>query len=188
MLEKKNNYLKNKFLSRELYKIFKTAMSKCFQFISGLEIGPVPLSETTNNLGRTSSVSLSLSFQTSVHAWQLLGRTSYIFGKNQSIFHPVARLEKWKFSPISSPAYIYITILLLFVSAFFLLFVIWINPYPAKLNNLNFQSHKVVAHYLDPQFQEAENYSYLFNLITNIYKYLYLNTHFILNNCDLISW
>ena len=32
-----------------------------------------------------------------------------------------------------------------------------INPYPAKLNNLNFQPLEVVPRYRDPQLQVAEN-------------------------------
>ena len=40
-----------------------------------------------------------------------------------------------------------------------------INPYPAKLINLNFQPLEVVSRYRDPQPQVVENYSYLFNLI-----------------------
>ena len=48
----------------------------------GLEIGPVRSSEMTNNLGRTSSFSMSLSYWMSAPAWQLLGRTSDIFGKD----------------------------------------------------------------------------------------------------------
>ena len=42
---------------------------------TGLEIGPVCSSETTNNLWRMSSVLLSLSYQTSAPAWQFLRRT-----------------------------------------------------------------------------------------------------------------
>ena len=36
--------------------------------------------------------------------------------------------------------------------------IILINPYPAKLNNLNFQPLEVVSRYRDPQLQVAENY------------------------------
>ena len=36
--------------------------------------------------------------------------------------------------------------------------IIVINPYPAKLNNLNFQPLEVVSRYRDPQLQVAENY------------------------------
>ena len=39
-----------------------------------------------------------------------------------------------------------------------------VNPYPAKLNNLNVQPLEVVSHYCDTQPQMAENYRYLFNL------------------------
>ena len=42
------------------------------------------------------------------------------------------------------------------------------NPYPAKVIYLNFQPHEVVSRYRDTQLQVAENYSYLFNLSTNI--------------------
>ena len=45
-----------------------------------------------------------------------------------------------------------------------------INPYPPKLNYLNFQPLEVVSRYRDPQIQVAENYSYLFNMGTNICK------------------
>ena len=38
------------------------------------------------------------------------------------------------------------------------------NPYPVKLNHLNFQPLEVVSRYRDPQLQVAENYAYLFNL------------------------
>ena len=58
--------------------------------------------------------------------------------------------------------------------------------YPAKLIYLNFQPLKAVCR--DPQPQVFENYSYLFNLWTNIYKSWCLNSHFIPNNSDLIGW
>ena len=38
----------------------------------------------------------------------------------------------------------------------------------AKLNNLNFHPLVVVSRYRDPQLHVAENYSYFFNLRTNI--------------------
>ena len=61
---------------------------------------------------------------------------------------------------------------------------VWsLHPYPAKLNNLNFQPHEVVS----PQLQMAENYWYLFNSTPKLCKYLYLNTHFNPNNSDLIG-
>ena len=44
------------------------------------------------------------------------------------------------------------------------------NPYPAKLNNLNFQLPEVVARYRDPQLQVAENPCYLLNFTPNICK------------------
>ena len=37
----------------------------------------------------------------------------------------------------------------------------------------------------DPQFQVCENYSYLFNLRSNIGKSSCINTHFIPNYCDV---
>ena len=43
-----------------------------------------------------------------------------------------------------------------------------LDPYPAKLIYLNFQPLEVVSRYRDPQLQVAENYSYLFNFITEI--------------------
>ena len=45
-----------------------------------------------------------------------------------------------------------------------------LNPYPAKLIYLNFQLLEVMSRYRDPQLEVAENYSYLFNLSTNICK------------------
>ena len=62
-----------------------------------------------------------------------------------------------------------------------------INPYPAKLNYLNFQTLEVVSRYRDPQLQVVENYSYLFNLRRNIYKSWYINSHFIPNISGLIG-
>ena len=46
----------------------------------------------------------------------------------------------------------------------------FLTPYPGKLIYLNFKSLEVVSRYRDPQPQVAENYSYLFNLSTNISK------------------
>ena len=46
-----------------------------------------------------------------------------------------------------------------------------LNPYPAKLLYLNFHPLEVVSRYRDPQLQVAENYSYLFNLSSNICKF-----------------
>ena len=48
---------------------------------------------------------------------------------------------------------------------------ILINPYPAKLIDLNFHSLEVVSRYHDPQLHVCENYSYFFNLRTNIWKF-----------------
>ena len=59
-------------------------------------------------------------------------------------------------------------------------------PYPAKLIYLNFQPLEVVSRYRDPRPQVVENYSYLLNLRTNIYKSLCLHSHFIPNNSGLI--
>ena len=46
------------------------------------------------------------------------------------------------------------------------------NPHAAKSTYLNFQPLEIVSRYRyrDPQLQVAENYSYLFNLSTNIYN------------------
>ena len=50
-------------------------------------------------------------------------------------------------------------------------YILWsIDPFPAKVIYLNFQPLEVVSRYRDPQLQVAENYSYLFNLHTNICK------------------
>ena len=64
-----------------------------------------------------------------------------------------------------------------------------VDIYPAKVIYLNFQLLEVVSRYRDPQLQVAENYSYLFNFITNICKSSCLDTHFIPNNsnCRLIK-
>ena len=43
-----------------------------------------------------------------------------------------------------------------------------INLYPAKFFYLNFQPLEVVSRYRDPQPQVVENYSYLFDLRSNI--------------------
>ena len=59
-------------------------------------------------------------------------------------------------------------------------------PYTAKLVYLNFHTLEVVSRYRDPQPQAAENYSYLFNLRSNIHKYWCLNSDLIPNNSDLI--
>ena len=50
------------------------------------------------------------------------------------------------------------------------LYLSLINPYPAKLNNLNFQPLEFVSRYRDPQLQVAENYCYLEILM---FKHLY---------------
>ena len=52
---------------------------------------------------------------------------------------------------------------------------------------LNLQQLEVVSRYRDPQPHVVENYSYLFNLRSNIYKSLCLNSHFIPNNNRLIK-
>ena len=65
--------------------------------------------------------------------------------------------------------------------------VVRVNAYPAKLNNFNFQPLEVVSRYRDPQLQEAENYSQLFYLSTNIGKSGCLHPHFIPNNSDLVD-
>ena len=61
------------------------------------------------------------------------------------------------------------------------------HPYPAKLIYLNFHLLKIVSRYRDPQLQVAENYSYLFNLSTNICKSLCLDTYLIPNYSDLVD-
>ena len=61
---------------------------------------------------------------------------------------------------------------------------ILINPFPAKLSYLNFHPLEVVSRYHDPQLQVVEN---VFNLTPNIFKSLFLNTHFVPNNSVLIS-
>ena len=62
---------------------------------------------------------------------------------------------------------------------------IFINHLSAKFRNLNFHPLEVVSRYRDPQFQVAENDSYLFNLKPNICKSWCLDTHFAPNNNDL---
>ena len=42
------------------------------------------------------------------------------------------------------------------------------NTYRVKVIYFNFQPLEVVSRYRDPQLQVAENYSYLFNVSTNI--------------------
>ena len=56
-----------------------------------------------------------------------------------------------------------------------------------NFNYLNFPPLKFSSRYRDPQLQVADNYSYLFNLNTNICKSLCLDTHFIANNSDLVD-
>ena len=46
----------------------------------------------------------------------------------------------------------------------------YINPYPAKLIYVNSHPLEVVSRYRDSQLQVGANYSYLFNLRTNICK------------------
>ena len=65
--------------------------------------------------------------------------------------------------------------------------VVDINPSPAKAIYLNFQPLEVVSRYRDPQPQVVKNYSYLFNLRPNIYKYWCLNIHFVPNTSDLFG-
>ena len=62
-----------------------------------------------------------------------------------------------------------------------------VNPYPAKLIYLNFYPREVVSRYRDPQLQVAENYTYMFNLSTNICKSWCLDKYFISNNSDLVD-
>ena len=63
----------------------------------------------------------------------------------------------------------------------------YVNPYPAKLMYLIFHQLEFVSRYRDPQLQVAENYSYLFDLCTNICKFSCSHTHFILNNSHLVD-
>ena len=55
----------------------------------------------------------------------------------------------------------------------------------AKLNNLHFYPLEVVSRYRDPQLQVGKNYSYSFDLRSNICKSWCFNVHFISNNNDL---
>ena len=59
-----------------------------------------------------------------------------------------------------------------------------VNPYSAEVIYLNFQAIEVVSRCRDPQPQVLENYSYVFILRPNIYKFCCLNRHFIPNNHD----
>ena len=56
-----------------------------------------------------------------------------------------------------------------------------------KLMYYNFQPFEIVFCYRDPQPQVVENYSYLFNLRPNIYKYWCWDSHIIPSNSDLIG-
>ena len=56
-----------------------------------------------------------------------------------------------------------------------------INPWSAKLDNLNFHSLKVVSRYRDPQLQVGENNSYLCNLYQNIGQSEKLIAHLLSN-------
>ena len=46
---------------------------------------------------------------------------------------------------------------LLYPRRFAIMYTIYFNPLPAKLNNLNYQPLEVVSRYRDPQLQVAEN-------------------------------
>ena len=65
--------------------------------------------------------------------------------------------------------------------------VLRVNLYPAKVIYLNFQPLEIVDRGSETQAQVVENYSYLFNLSTNIYNSSCLDTHFIPNNSDLVD-
>ena len=52
---------------------------------------------------------------------------------------------------------------------------------------LNFHPLEVVSRYRDTQLQVTKNYSFLFNLSTNICKSWCLDTHSIPNNSDLVD-
>ena len=56
------------------------------------------------------------------------------------------------------------------------------HPLTTNLFNWNFHTLEVVSHYHDPQLQVGENYSYLFNLRSNIWNSLCLNAHLISND------
>ena len=67
----------------------------------------------------------------------------------------------------------------------------FVNPYPAKVIYLNFQPLEVVRRYRDPQLHVAENYSYLFNFITNICKSMFRNTfhsQYSVKRSDVTRW
>ena len=53
---------------------------------------------------------------------------------------------------------------------------------------LNFHPLEVVSRYRDPQLQVGENYSYLFNLSTNICRSGCLDAHFSPNISDLLDY
>ena len=57
------------------------------------------------------------------------------------------------------------------------------EPKVIRLSYLNFHPLEAVARYRDPQLQVGENYSYLFNFSSNIYRSWCLSTHFIPDNC-----
>ena len=63
----------------------------------------------------------------------------------------------------------------------------YVDPYHAKLIYLNFHPLKVASRCCDPQLQVAENYSYLFNLSTNICQSQCLDTHSRPNNSNLVD-
>ena len=62
-----------------------------------------------------------------------------------------------------------------------------VNPYPAKFIYSNFQLLEVVDRYRDSQLQVVDNCSYLLDLRPNIYKILYLISHFLSNNSGLLG-
>ena len=50
-----------------------------------------------------------------------------------------------------------------------------LNLHLVKLIYLNFHPFEIVSRHRDPQPEVVENYSYLFNLIQNIYKSCFLD-------------
>ena len=143
---------------------------------SGREIALVRLSETTNNLGKTSSVSRGLSFWTNVRAWQLSGRTSVILGKNF-----FSQLSDWTSGNLVQ----FRALILMFFGP------VYRNKHSLHgfgekvcllLTNiliiyLHFPPLEVVSRYSYSQSRVAENYLNLFNLSTNIYKFRLMVKH-----------
>ena len=58
-----------------------------------------------------------------------------------------------------------------------------VNPFTAKLFNLNFHPHKVVSRWRDLQLQVSENYSDLAKWRSTVFKYCWSMSHFIFVTC-----